>query len=189
MDNHANDFCRLFTGHFSNKTQALKNPREFAHIDIYVRQLPYSIFNSLGFYSEQSFNHAPWSPYRQAVQELYIEKNKIILKSYKLENSIRVAGGGFKPELLDLIKKEYLTVRPGCEMKFAKKKENCYKGKLLKSKKCIINRDCNLTYLVSNVEIDEKGWRSLDEGFDVKTNKKIWGSINGNSNFKRVFDT
>ena len=55
-----NDFVTTLSGHFSNKVQALENPKDFAHINIYIRPLPFSIFNGVSLYSEQSYDYSPW---------------------------------------------------------------------------------------------------------------------------------
>ena len=57
----------------SNDTIAmLKN---FANINIYYIPLDWSIFNGPWFYSEQSYDFKPWSPYRQGLHKLIKQEN------------------------------------------------------------------------------------------------------------------
>ena len=46
--------------------------------------------------------------------------------------------------------------------------------------------DVMMTYLVSEVEVDQNNWISRDRGFDPKTDKQIWGSEHGLLRFKRI---
>ncbi|KGG13053.1 MULTISPECIES: chromophore lyase CpcT/CpeT [Prochlorococcus] len=180
------NFTRAFTGHFSNKEQAINSPKDFAHIDIYVRTLPIDLFNVPSFYSEQSFNYSPWSPYRQAVHKLYYENNTFLLKNFMLTNSKKVAGAGFQSDLLKYIEAGQIKIRNGCEMEFTELDKGHYIGKLKNCKKCIIQKDGKETYLISQVEINKHSWVSIDEGFDIDTNEKIWGSISGALKFVRL---
>jgi CpeT protein len=45
-----------------------------------------------------------------------------------------------------------------------------------------------MTYLVSEVEINQQIWVSRDSGFDPETNQQRWGSEHGPLRFKRVAD-
>lgn len=55
-------------------------------------------------------------------------------------------------------------------------------------KKCMIPRDGQLTYLVSEVEVTQESWISRDRGYDPNTNKQIWGSEHGQLVFKKIED-
>ena len=66
----------------------------------------WDLFKGISIYSEQSYKHSPWSPYRQGVLKLSKEKDLFILYNYKIDYPERIAGGGFKLELLKLIKRE-----------------------------------------------------------------------------------
>ena len=63
-------FASVLAGQFSNKEQSQENPKDFAHINIYFRPLPWSVLKAPAFYSEQSYDYSPWSPYRQGVLSL-----------------------------------------------------------------------------------------------------------------------
>ena len=179
------NFVKTLCGKYSNTKQSYSQPKLYAHINLYFRLLPWKVFKGTGIYSEQSYAHSPWSPYRQAVQRVSIQNNIYRLENYKLSNPERIAGGGFNSDLLKEIKVENLNLREGCTMDFKEIKPGLYKGSLNKKKKCIINRNGNLTYLVSKVEFSKDRFISLDEGYDIKENTKAWGSEEGYLEFYR----
>ena len=102
-------FGRTLASIYSNKRQSQSKPKDFAQINMYFRPIPYSILNSPAFYSEQSFDFSPWSPYRQSLISLRNNRNEIILESYFIQNADRIAGGGFMPELLNEINQSLIT--------------------------------------------------------------------------------
>jgi CpeT protein len=64
----ATDLIQLaqwMAGDFSNRQQAIASPREFAHIHVLFRPLPWSFFGDIGMYSEQVYDYDLWTPYRQ----------------------------------------------------------------------------------------------------------------------------
>ena len=180
------DFAKTLAGKYSNKTQAEKNPRYFAHINIYYRPLDWSILDGPWFYSEQSYDFTPWNPYKQAIHRLIHFENTFIVENYSLESPERIAGSGFKPELLKELKKQKFCKRYGCSMHFKEIKNMHYKGNVEPGNKCLINREGKITYLISKIELNEKAWESLDEGIDTATDKKIWGSEHGELKFQKV---
>jgi len=179
-------FIETYTGAFSNKEQARNNPKNFAHINIYVRKLPHNIFKDNSFYSEQSYDYNPWSPYRQSVQRLFIKKRIFILTNYRLINPERFAGGGFNTEILERIKISNLLIQKGCSMHFCETNNGNYIGELEPGCKCIVKRGSIKTYVSSAIQLNKKGWISIDEGFDINTKEKVWGSNHGPIKFKRI---
>ncbi len=179
-------FVKTLCGKYSNQLQSYANPKLYAHINIYFRLLPWELFQGIGIYSEQSYNHSPWSPYRQAIHRLSFTNNIYTLENYKLINHERIAGGGFRLELLKGIEAKDLILREGCQMSFIKGGDGFYKGNLSKNKKCIINKCDKSTYLISKVVFGQDKFSSLDEGFDIHTDEKIWGSDNGKLEFYRA---
>ena len=71
-------------------------------------------------------------------------------------------------------------------MYFRKTKPGNYKGQLKGGNRCIIEKEGKKTYLVSNVTFNKTKFISSDEGFDIETNKKVWGAENGPFEFNRV---
>ena len=50
---------------------------------------------------------------------------------------------------------------------------------------CLIEKNGCQTYLVSDVEITESTWASLDRGLDVETHEQVWGSEHGALRFEK----
>jgi CpeT protein len=50
---------------------------------------------------------------------------------------------------------------------------------------CLIEKAGCQTYLVSEVEITESTWVSLDKGLDVNTHQQMWGSEHGSLKFEK----
>ncbi len=179
-------FSKTISGKFSNKLQALENPSKFPHINIYFRPLPWDLFNSQSFYTEQSYNYLPWKPYRQSVNRLTSDNKKFIIENYEIINNVRVAGGGFTPELLQKLTRQNLRKREGCSMHFTEIKAGKYYGFLSPAKQCCISQNNSKVYVVSKVIFDHKKWISEDSGYNLSTNKKVWGSSYGPLIFKKI---
>mgnify|MGYP001189383992 CR=1 FL=1 len=179
-------FCQALGGHYSNFEQSQIEPNKFAHINIYFQPIPWNVFEGPGFYSEQSYDITPWSPYRQAIHRLIESDKRIIFENYKLNNAIRFAGGGFMPKLLSEIKRSNLFHINGCAMHFININQLNFRGNVEPGNKCIINRSGVNTCLSGYVEFNPFSWQSLDEGFDINTNKKIWASENGPMKFTKI---
>ena len=185
------EFAQTLAGIYDNFAQSQQNPKDFARINIIFRPLPWGIFDGPGFYSEQHYDYAPWSPYRQGVHKLIAHKensNTFIMENFGYADPMRLAGAGRNPELLASLKKENLKARCGCAMHFKTKKNREYIGSVEPGKRCMIPRDGQLTYLVSEVEVTQESWTSRDRGYDPDTNKQIWGSEHGQLIFKKVED-
>ena len=79
-----------------------------------------------------------------------------------------------------------LTERCGYAMHFHRKEKGHYVGKDEPGQSCLVARDGKLTYLGSEVDVDQKHWISRDRGFDPNTDEQIWGSEHGLLRFKRI---
>ena len=73
-------------------------------------------------------------------------------------------------------------------MHFKPQTDGKYIGSVEPGQKCMIPRDGQLTYLVSEVEVTQDSWMSRDRGYDPDTNKQIWGSEHGQLIFKKIKD-
>ena len=91
-------FARILAGHFSNYQQAQHNPKDFARINIYFRPLPFKIFGKPSLYSEQSYDHDPWNPYRQGMHNLKQEGDIFIVENFGYQQQHRIAGAGRHPD-------------------------------------------------------------------------------------------
>lgn len=179
-------FAETLAGIYDNFAQSQANPKDFARINIVFRPLPRDIFNGPGFYSEQYYDHSPWDPYRQGIHRLTIKEKTYVMENFGFPNKERLAGAGRVPELLDSINKENLEARCGCAMHFVESKSGHYIGNVEPGKKCLVPRDGKLTYLVSEVEVNEESWISRDRGFDPETDEPKWGSEHGPLRFARI---
>ena len=180
------EFATTLSGIYDNINQSQEHPKDFARINIYFRPLPWNVFNAPGFYSEQCYDYAPWDPYRQGIHKLTAKDDLFIMSNYGMSNSKRLAGAGRTPDLLRSLSKASLTERCGCAMHFKKKNTGHYLGMVEPGKKCLVPRGGKLTYLVSEVEVDQENWVSRDRGYDPETDSQMWGSEHGLLKFKRV---
>ena len=73
-------------------------------------------------------------------------------------------------------------------MHFKETRIGHYVGNVEPGKDCLVPRDGKLTYLVSEVEVNEQNWVSRDRGFDPTTDEVRWGSEHGPLKFKRIQD-
>ena len=181
-------FAKTLSGVFDNFAQSQERPKDFARINIVFRPLPWNVFQGPGFYSEQYYDYSPWDPYRQGIHRLSYKDNLFIVENFGFSNKERLAGSGRQPELLKSLDTSSLEKRCGCAMHFKEKTAGHYVGNVEPGKECLVPRDGKLTYLVSEVEVDEQNWISRDRGFDPETDEVRWGSEHGPLKFKRIAD-
>ncbi|NEP08234.1 MULTISPECIES: chromophore lyase CpcT/CpeT [Okeania] len=171
-------------GCFSNQKQASANRVLYAHIYIYFRPLPYQFFSGIGFYSEQVYDYDLWSPYRQGVHQLIDKGDHIYIENYSLKDPILYAGAARELDILHTITPENIERRYHCSMVFKRDGEK-FLGSVEPGNKCLINKRGCETYLVSEVELTEQTWESLDIGRDVNTHEQVWGSKAGRLKFEK----
>lgn len=171
-------------GDFSNQKQAFANPRLYAHIRIFFRPLPLDFFKGIGFYSEQVYDYDIWRPYRQGVHRLVPQGEKIYIENYSLKDGTPYAGAGHELAILKTITPDCIERRYHCSMVFWRE-GHMFRGSVEPGNQCLINRDGHSTYLVSDVELTEHTWVSLDKGMDVNSNEQIWGSAAGPLRFEK----
>jgi CpeT protein len=183
--------CTWMAGEFTNQQQAIANPTQFAHIRIYFRPLPWTFFNTIGFYSEQVYDYDLWSPYRQGIHRLIEQNNSIYIENYGLQDPMRYAGAGRDLNILNSIPPDRIDRRPGCSMVFHRdpnpdrEAPDRYIGSVEPGNQCRIPRDGRWTYLVSEVELTATTWVSRDRGFDPTSHDLIWGSDHGHLRFDK----
>ncbi len=180
------EFAKIISGIFSNREQALKCPNKFANINIYFIPLSWEFFNCHAFYSEQCYDYAPWSPYRQSINKLSYENNAFIIDNYEIGFKTRYSGGGSDVNLLKDIYKEKLIEKKGCAMHFTETKPGSYSGNIKPGKNCCSSKGGKLIYTLSQVEVNKQSWISEDSGYEKETDKKIWGSKYGPLEFKKI---
>ena len=64
-----------------------------------------------------------------------------------------------------------------------KREGDYFRGEVEPGNQCLIEKRGCQTYLVSEVEVTEKNWRSLDRGLDVNSHQQVWGSQFGSLYF------
>jgi CpeT protein len=182
-----NDLITLaqwMAGDFSNYKQSFEKPQQFAHIHIFFRPLPWEFFNAIGFYSEQVYDHDMWTPYRQGVHRLIDQGEQIYIENYSLNDPVQYAGAARELSILKTIKPDCIQRRYNCSMVF-KREGEMFRGSVEPGNQCLIEKKGCSTYLISDVEITETTWSSLDRGMDVNTHQQIWGSENGSLWFEK----
>ena len=69
-----------------------------------------------------------------------------------------------------------------------KREEKLFRGGVEPGNQCLIKKRGYQTYLVSEVEVTETTWSSIDRGLDVNTHQQIWGSMFGPLLFEKCQD-
>mgnify|MGYP003460591344 FL=1 len=177
--------AQWMAGDFSNRQQSISEPQHYAHIRIFFRPLPFEFFNAIGFYSEQVYDYDLWSPYRQGVHRLVARGEDTYIENYSLKDAMLYAGAAREPEILQTITHDCLERRCNCSMIFHRE-EDMFRGRVEPGNQCLVERNGAMTYLISDVEITENTWVSLDQGMDINTHEKIWGSAHGMLKFEKV---
>lgn len=170
--------ARWMAGDFSNQKQAFANPKQYAHIHVFFRPLPFQFFSGIGFYSEQVYDYDLWTPYRQGIHRLVDNGDHIYIENYSLKDPVIYAGAARELSILHSITHDSIQRRFCCSMVF-KRDGEMFKGSVEPGNKCLIPRNGRQTYLVSEVELTETTWDSLDKGIDLETNEQVWGSTAG----------
>ena len=178
--------CQWMAGDFSNRKQSDDRPTDFAHIHIFFRPLPFEFFNTIGFYSEQVYDYDLWSPYRQGIHRVVDKGDHILIENFGMNDPMLYAGAARDKNILDSIKPDIIKSRQGCSMVFRRGNGDSFIGGVEPGNACIIPRDGVMTYLVSDVEVTESTWLSLDRGFHPESHEHLWGSKLGPLRFEKV---
>ena len=176
--------CQWMAGDFSNRQQSCEQPQQFAHIHIFFRPLPLNFFNGIGFYSEQVYDHDLWTPYRQGVHRVVDRGDDVYIENYSLIDPIRYAGAARELSILNTITSNDIQRRHHCSMVFHREGE-MFRGNVEPGNQCLIEKKGCMTYLISEVEITETTWLSLDKGLDINTHEQVWGSTSGHLRFEK----
>ena len=180
------EFAKIISGIYSNREQALSNPKRFAHIQIHIRPLFYKDFECYAFYSEQRYQHDIWNPYRQSINKLYQEKDIFIISNHEIEDKERFTGGALDISLLKGVSNCISHEKYGCSMLFRGTNQGTFLGQIEPGKKCYIQREGGRTYLNSEVILNKNILISEDSGYEIETGKKVWGSKFGPLAFKKL---
>ncbi|MCC0178338.1 chromophore lyase CpcT/CpeT [Waterburya agarophytonicola K14] len=178
------ELSRLMAGDFCNRQQSDADPKDYAHIRIFFRPLPWDFFAGIGFYSEQVYDYDLWNPYRQGIHRLVDKGDRVYIENYSLKEAENYAGSGHNRDILLTIPPDGIERRYNCSMVFVKE-DGMFRGSVEPGNKCFVHRKGVKTYLVSQVELTETTWISWDRGMDLTTGEHIWGSAKGPLKFKK----
>ncbi|PAX52891.1 chromophore lyase CpcT/CpeT [Brunnivagina elsteri] len=170
--------ARWMAGDFSNQKQTFENPKQYAHIHVFFRPFPFEFFSGIGFYSEQVYDYDLWTPYRQGIHRLIDNRDHIHIENYSLKDPVQYAGAARELTILQTINHDSIERHYCCSMVF-KRQGKMFQGGVEPGNKCLIPRNGHQTYLISEVELTENTWNSLDKGMDIETHEQIWGSTAG----------
>ncbi len=185
MDTSLSRLVRLLCGGFSNQHQAFENPPLYAHILVKLRPLPQLEPGSLLL--EQSYAINPAAPYRIRVLRPEWHGDGLIIHNQALHDDERFWGAVENPERRLQIQAPDLRPLAGCAY-LVREDGNGFVGEVEPGCRCLVERKGNVTYLVSRLELDEHGMRTIDTGHDPQTHEQLWGSLAGPFEFSRTDD-
>jgi hypothetical protein len=172
--------AQWLAGDHSNWEQAIDNPPFFAHIRVGIRALPNPITDDgVWLFLEQAYDYELNHPYRTAVLHLIFQNDRIEMINYRLKNAETFFGASRdrdRLKILDIVAIEQLQ---GCTQWVDRADHQTFKGAVEPGKKCCINRKGVDTYLSIEFEVTENTYSSLDRGYDLVTDERVWGSIAG----------
>lgn len=173
-------------GDFSNWEQAIANPPFFAHVRVCMRPLPQPpSAEGVWLYVEQAYDYEIHQPYRTAVLHLMETGAGIVIENYKLAQPSQYFGCARQPQRLCDLKLEQLEKLCGCNLLVQKTPHQTYKGQVEAGKQCRVVRKGKETYLHSEFEVGADFFHSWDRGFDLETDKQVWGAIAGAFEFAK----
>lgn len=185
METSLSRLVRLLCGSFSNQEQAFENPPLYAHILVKVRPLPQLAPGSLLL--EQSYAINPAAPYRIRVLRPHRQGQALIIDNQALRDDQRFWGAVEDPALRQQIQPDDLRPLQGCAYVVEEAGEG-FIGTVEPGCRCLVERKGSTTYLVSRLELNATGMRTIDSGHDPSTHAQVWGSLAGPFEFSRVED-
>jgi len=188
---HPNDvyiLAQWLAGDHSNWDQAIDNPPFFAHIRVGIRALPNPISDhGVWLFLEQAYDYELNHPYRTAVLQIIFQNDRIEMINYRLKNAETFFGASRDRDRLKVLDANAIVQLDGCNQWVHRTDQHTFKGAVEPGKKCCINRKGVDTYLEIAFEVTETTYSSLDRGYDIVTDERIWGSIAGAFQFIKKF--
>lgn len=173
-------FAQWLAGDHSNWEQAIDNPPFFAHIRVGIRALPNPITDDgVWLFLEQAYDYELNHPYRTAVLHLIFQNDRIEMINYRLKNAETFFGASRDLDRLKVLDIDAIEQLQGCTQWVDRADRQTFKGAVEPGKKCCINRKGVDTYLAIEFEVTENTYSSLDRGYDIVTDERVWGSIAG----------
>ena len=186
MANSLSRLVRLLSAGFSNQHQAFENPPFYAHILVKFRPLPQLEPGSLLL--EQSYAINPAAPYRIRVLRAEArEDGQLVIHNQALIEEQRFWGAVDDGERRQAIQTSDLQPLPGCAYLVREQGEG-FVGEVEPGCRCLVERKGVTTYLVSRLELDPHGMRTIDRGHDPESHEQVWGSLAGPFEFSRTDD-
>lgn len=170
---------------FSNQAQAFDNPPIYAHILVTFRPLPQLAPGSLLL--EQSYAISPGTPYRIRVLRAERRDSELIIHNQALRDEQRFWGATEDEGRRAQITAADLLPLEGCTYLVREVGEG-FTGEVEPGCRCLVERKGSVAYLVSSLEIDPRGMRTIDRGHDPATHEQLWGSLAGPFDFERTHD-
>ncbi len=176
---------RQLSAGFSNQQQAFDNPPLYAHILVKFRPLPQLEPGSLLL--DQSYAINPAAPYRLRVLRAEQRGPELIITNQAIADEQRFWGA-----VDDAAKRAQITaadLKPleGCAY-VVRETADGFIGEVEPGCRCMVERKGSTTYLVSRLELDAEGMRTIDTGHDPRTHEQVWGSLAGPFEFERTDD-
>ena len=175
----------MLSGGFSNQDQAFENPPLYAHILVKFRPLTQLEPGSLLL--EQSYAINPAAPYRIRVLRAERQAGQLIIHNQALIDDQRFWGAVDDPELRSQIQASDLLPLQGCAYLVQEEGEG-FIGEVEPGCRCLVERKGATSYLVSRLELNPTGMRTIDRGHDPQTHEHLWGSLAGPFEFARTDD-
>ena len=176
---------RMLSGGFSNQEQAFENPPLYAHILVKFRPLPQLAPGSLLL--EQSYAINPAAPYRIRVLRVEALNGQLTIVNQALAEDQRFWGAVDDSELRGRIQTSDLLPLDGCSYVVREESEG-FVGEVEPGCRCLVERKGATSYLVSRLELNPAGMRTIDRGHDPNTHEHRWGSLAGAFEFARTDD-
>ena len=185
MESSLERLVRMLSGGFSNQDQAFENPPLYAHILVKFRPLAQLEPGSLLL--EQSYAINPAAPYRIRVLRAESQAGQLIIHNQALIDDQRFWGAVDDPERRSQIQASDLRPLQGCAYLVQEEGEG-FIGEVEPGCRCLVERKGATSYLVSRLELNPTGMRTIDRGHDPQTHEHLWGSLAGPFEFARTDD-
>ena len=185
MESSLERLVRMLSGGFSNQDQAFENPPLYAHILVKFR--PLSQLKPGSLLLEQSYAINPAAPYRIRVLRAERQAGQLIIHNQALIDDQRFWGAVDDPERRSQIQASDLLPLQGCAYLVQEEGEG-FIGEVEPGCRCLVERKGATSYLVSRLELNPTGMRTIDRGHDPQTHEHLWGSLAGPFEFARTDD-
>ena len=185
MESSLERLVRMLSGGFSNQDQAFENPPLYAHILVKFR--PLSQLKPGSLLLEQSYAINPAAPYRIRVLRAERQAGQLIIHNQALIDDQRFWGAVDDPERRSQIQASDLRQLQGCAYLVQEEGEG-FIGEVEPGCRCLVERKGATSYLVSRLELNPTGMRTIDRGHDPQTHEHLWGSLAGPFEFARTDD-